>query len=85
MKLFANEGILYRGTNKTNPEEVWHYPRKCWVPYREGALDPKRTTEIGAEAAERLKSNNPSAEHYCYYDTPPWSQGLGYIPTRDDE
>jgi hypothetical protein len=67
------EGILYRGSNLQQPEEVWNYPRGCWSPYSQGDLSA--AAWIDETSAEPLKTNNPSAEHYCYYDTPPWSQG----------
>ena len=33
--------------------------------------------------AERLKVHNPDAEHFMYYDLPPWRQPLGdnYLDT----
>lgn len=79
MKLFAAAGILYRGSNPTRPDEVWHYRAKQWVPYRQHALDPREVREIDADHAERLKANNPDAEHYLYYDTPPWAQAPGTV------
>lgn len=75
MKLFAAAGILYRGADPTRPDEVWHYSAKRWAPYCQHELDPAEVREIDAEQAERLKTNNPDAEHYLYYDTPPWAQG----------
>lgn len=75
MKLFTAAGILYRGADGEKPDEVWHYGAKRWVPYRQDALDPSELREINAEQADRLKTNNPDAEHYLYYDTAPWAQG----------
>jgi hypothetical protein len=34
------EGILYRGSNLQQPEEVWNYPRGCWSPYSQGDRAP---------------------------------------------
>jgi hypothetical protein len=75
MILIESEGILYRGPSADMPAEVWDYPRKQWVKYR--AAGPHQEgwgVEIDAKRAEELKTNNVHAEHFLYYDTPPWSQ-----------
>lgn len=72
-----SEGILYRGPSPDHPEEVWDYPRKRWVAYRWKGPQPKGWgREIDGDRAEALKVNNPDAEHFMYYDVPPWSQPL---------
>lgn len=70
----ACEGILYRGTNLTQPEEVWDYPRKRWVPYSQHALEPGDPQWISDAEAKALMVDNAAAEHFRYYDTPPWAQ-----------
>lgn len=71
----SNEGLLYRGPDVLNPTEVWDYPRKAWVPYvHRLSSNEGWAREIDEVRAEQLKTNNPNAEHYMYYDTPPWAQ-----------
>ena len=72
-----SEGILYRGSGPDCPDEVWDYPRKKWVPYADaGPQQFGVWVEVDEARAESLKSDNPAAEHYMYYDTPPWAQPL---------
>jgi hypothetical protein len=45
------------------------------VPHRDAGL--KETgwgRRITPAAARALKKSNPAAEHFMYYDVPPWSQ-----------
>ena len=74
--LIESEGILYRGPNLRRPTEVWHYTRNEWVP--NCFLDSQRENDFGVEIdeqrAESLKTDNLDAEHFMYYDTPPWLQ-----------
>jgi hypothetical protein len=73
--LIESEGLLYRGPSADHPQEVWDYPRRRWVPYMDaGPQKDSWGKPINAEQAERLKSNNSSAEHFMYYDEPPWLQ-----------
>lgn len=75
--LIESEGLLYRGPAPDHPTAIWDYPRGRWVPYRyAGQQESGWGEEITSERAESLKTNNPSAEHYRYYDKPPWSQPL---------
>ena len=76
MILIESEGLLYRGTDLFAPEEVWDYPRKRWVPYHDGRWHAPGTV-INEARAETLKHDNPAAEHFMYYDSPPWRQPLG--------
>jgi hypothetical protein len=69
--LISRDGILYRGFDACAPTEVWDYPRKKWVAYHGGTKPMGWGRELDEGAAEKLKSNNPDAEHYLYYDTPP--------------
>ncbi len=73
--LIEEDGLLFRGPALNEQREIWHYTQKKWVPYRyyDGPTDDHRAHEIGSERAEELKVNNPHAEHFLYYDTPPWS------------
>src|SRR4051812_21242537 len=78
MVLIEIEGLLYRGHSANHPLEIWDYPRGRWVPFAEaGVMRQGRGKQIDAQAAEKLKVNNADAEHYMYYDTPPWLQPLG--------
>jgi len=74
--LIESEGILYRGPSLSQPTEVWHHTRKEWV--RNCFLDPNGETNLGVEIdeerAENLKNGAGMAEHFMYYDTPPWLQ-----------
>jgi hypothetical protein len=73
--LIESEGVLYRGPTATHPTEVWVYPRGGWVPYGyAGQKEKGWGKRITARHAARLKKNNAAAEHFNYYDTPPWSQ-----------
>jgi hypothetical protein len=75
--LIESERLLYRGPEADHPTEIWDYPRGCWVPYR--CAGPKKKgwgRQITPTAAGALKKNNPAAEHFMYYDMPPWSQPL---------
>jgi len=73
--LIESEGLLFRGPSVTHPTEVWDYPRKRWVPYKHAATKPEGWgVKITEEQAEGLKTDNPHAEHYLHYDTPPWAQ-----------
>lgn len=73
--LIEGEGLLFRGSNSRHPEEIWHYTQKRWVPYRyySGEEPEGWGQEVSEARAEALKVNNPHAEHYLYYDIPPWS------------
>lgn len=77
MMFIEREGLLFRGSNPRHPEEIWHYTEKRWVPYRYyGGEEPEGWGQEVSEArAEALKVNNPHAEHFLYYDMPPWSGG----------
>lgn len=69
------EGLLFRGPTANYPTEIWDYPRRRWVRYMDaGPKERGWGKRITSSQATRLKTNNPSAEHYMYYDTPPWSQ-----------
>ncbi len=70
-----SEGLLFRGPSATEPEEIWHYPGQRWVPYPsyESPVAQDWGCEIDAQRAEILKTNNGDAEHFRYYDFPPWS------------
>ena len=74
--LIESEGILYRGPSLSQPTEVWHHSRKEWV--RNCFLDPKGEKDFGIEIdeqrAESLKNGAGMAEHFMYYDAPPWLQ-----------
>ena len=71
----SDEGILYRGVELLNPTDVWDYPRKRWVPWvHRHSTEAGWAHEIDEARAEELKTNNPAAKHYLYYDTPPWAQ-----------
>ena len=75
--LIESEGLLYRGPTANHPTEVWVYPRGGWAPYGyAGQKEKDWGKQITARRAARLKKNNPAAEHFKYYDTPPWSQPL---------
>ena len=74
-----DDGILYRGADRYHPSEIWHYGRKCWVPFHGGAQDPGWGAVVDAAHAEVLKFDSPGAAHYMYYDVPPWRQ-----PTSDE-
>jgi hypothetical protein len=66
----SDEGILYRGNAVLDPAEVWDYPRKHWVPFvHRPTIEPGWGREIDEARAEVLKTDNPAAEHYPYYDT----------------
>jgi hypothetical protein len=81
--LIESEGLLYRGPNPNCPIDIWRYPTREWVHFKDGGpKQPGWGEKITVERAERLKTNNPAAEHFMYYDTPPWSQPLG--PGYDD-
>ena len=72
------EGLLYRGSDLRSPTEVWNYPEKCWVAYRGGPwLTERSGIQIDDARAEALKANNRDAEHFMYYDDPPWRQPMG--------
>ena len=71
--LIESEGLLFRGLSATHPTEVWDYPRKRWTLYKGAGTKPEGWgMQITKERAEELKTDNPDAEHYLYYDTPPW-------------
>jgi len=73
-----SEGLLYRGPATDHPTEIWDYPRARWVPYRYAGPEKKGWgRQVTPTAAKALKKNNPAAEHFMYYDAPPWSQPLG--------
>ena len=73
--LIESEGLLFRGPMPNHPAEVWDYPRQRWVQYKDGGeQEAGWGKEITPAEADRLKTDNPDAEHYMYYDTPPWSQ-----------
>lgn len=72
--LIEAEGILYRGAILEDPDEVWNYPGKRWVTYHGGAGSLAEPQEIDEARAEALKVDNPSAEYFMYYDSPPWAQ-----------
>ena len=76
MIVIEHEGLLYRGPDCNNPREIWHYVDKCWVTFSRFASDDADFwgIEIDAIRAESLKTNNWDAEHYRYYDTPPWAR-----------
>lgn len=75
--LIESEGLLYRGPAADHPTEIWDYPRGRWVSYRHAGREKKGWgRRITPAAAGALKKNNPAAEHFMYYDTPPWSQPL---------
>jgi len=75
--LIESEGLLYRGSEAAHPTEIWDYPRGRWVHYRSAGRQKKGWgRQITPTAASALKKNNPDAEHFMYYDTPPWSQPL---------
>jgi len=75
--LIEFEGLLYRGPGADHPTEIWDYPRGCWVPYKyTGDQQTSWGREITPTTAATLKNNNLAAEHFMYYDTPPWSQPL---------
>ena len=71
-----NEGLLYRGLDCNDPKEIWHYVDQRWVAFRRFASDDADPwgQEIDGVRAENLKTNNRDAEHFRYYDTPPWSR-----------
>lgn len=71
--MICHEGILYSGVNVTSPTKIWDYARKKWVQYNGGQKPDGWGREISAADADKLKTNNPDAEHYLYFDTPPWS------------
>ena len=72
--LIESEGLLFSGPAPNQPEQVWNYPRGTWVPYRyAGPKEPGWGVEISEARAARLRSNNPDAEHYLYYDQSPWA------------
>ena len=76
--LIESEGLLFRGGKANHPIDIWDYPRGRWVRFKDAG--PKKDgwgTLIDSKRADQLKSNNPHAEHFRYYDTPPWSQPLG--------
>jgi len=65
-------GILYRGPREDIASEVWNYPRMTWSRYyacRSGRIEGRQIDEA---EAEKLKYDNADAEHYLYYDIPPW-------------
>lgn len=70
-----SEGLLYRGPSVAEPEEIWHYPGQRWVPYPgyTGPVAEDWGREIDAQRAGMLKTNNWNAEHFRYYDIPPWT------------
>ncbi len=75
--LIESEGLLYRGQGVDHPTEIWDYPRARWVHYRyAGPKEKDWGRQITPASAKALKKNNPAAEHFMYYDTPPWSQPL---------
>ncbi len=76
MLLESREGLLFRGSGVMNPIEVWHYGRKLWVAFnpRHEPVYEGWAVEVSEVRSEALKHDNPSAEHYLYYDTPPWLQ-----------
>lgn len=75
--LMVSEGILFRGPEVNHPTEVWDYPRKNWVSYKSAGLKVAGWSSlISSAAAEALKFNNPAAEHFQHFDSPPWSQPL---------
>ena len=69
-----SDGLLFRGPSVNKPQEIWHYVEKRWVPYRHyrGPVSDDWGQEIDAERAETLKIDNWDAEHFRYYDIPPW-------------
>jgi hypothetical protein len=77
MALIESEGLLYRGPSVDHPTEIWDYPRGGWARYRNAGPQKKGWgRRIMPTVARALKKNNPAAEHFMYYDTPPWSQPL---------
>ena len=72
--LIESEGLLFRGPSIDEPTEVWHYFSRKWVPYRPlgGMSGGPFGVQIDDERAEGLKSDNLDAEHFGYYDIPPW-------------
>ena len=76
MVFIESDGLLYRGPTVREPVEIWHYPDGEWVPFRyyTGQEPEGWGKEIDEARAEALKVDNWSAEHYRYYDIPPWLQ-----------
>jgi hypothetical protein len=74
---FTDEGILFRGPDLVTPLEVWDHARKRWVTYHGGPISRGTGEAVDAARAEVLKVDNPAAEHFFYYDDPPWRQPLG--------
>jgi hypothetical protein len=73
--LVESEGLLYRGLSADHPIEIWDYPRKRWVSYEDAGRKRKGWgRQISSARANRLKKDNPDAEHFAYYDIPPWLQ-----------
>ena len=71
--LIESEGLLFRGPVPSHPLDVWDYPRKRWVRYADaGPQGDGWGIEIDSARAEKLKIDNPHAEHYLYYDRAPW-------------
>jgi hypothetical protein len=68
--------LLYRGDDPGAPTEIWDYPRKRWVPYHGGPFHGAPGRVLDDAEAEQLKVNNAAAEHFMYYDIPPWLQQL---------
>lgn len=86
--LIEFEGLLYRGPAPSHPTEIWDYPRGGWVPFKDaGTRHEGWGKAINSTRAATLKKDNPHAEHFLYYDTPPWSQPLSesyYAAVRPD-
>lgn len=75
---------MYRGLRADHPIDIWDYPRGRWVPYADaGPRERGWGRQINFAQARRLKKNNPGAEHFVYYDIPPWlhRSSQGYLGT----
>jgi hypothetical protein len=74
MKNIECEGLLYRGNDIGAPTEIWDYPRKRWVRFHGGPFAGTPGREIEDAEAELLKAENAAAEHFLWFDIPPWIQ-----------
>ena len=72
--LIESEGLLFRGPSPDRPTEIWDYVQQNGCLSAPGTWTGQHASgvQIDERRAERLKTDNVDAEHYRYYDFPPW-------------
>lgn len=74
LRPIACQGLLYQGTLLDQPEEVWSPPVQEWVRYVHGSLASGGPRWISDTVANAMKGDNPNAEYFSHFSTPPWVQ-----------